>query len=105
MLSFSPKLVSKPKSLNTGTNTSTLNLIYFDDIAKFNDENDYIEQVRLKYYPSLSQQDARKNIHIDFAIEILINSRIAVSKYGIFKKASYVDVFAFALIVILLIIA
>lgn len=82
-----------------------LNLVYWADIAKISTAEIYIKKTIQKYKYMVTEEDAIDSIVIDLAKEIIINSRIALRKYDLFKKALYVDIFILMLSVIILVIA
>lgn len=102
LFSFVPNLQNHPESLVT--NKTPVNLLFFSDIAAFRDVNSYINQVRERYYPSVSSESIN-GILLDLASEILINSRIATRKYKLFKKGLFLDFFALIFAIIFLIIS
>lgn len=101
--SFIPNTTNRPqKSTN---NDSDLNLIFWSDIAKISSEEVYIEKTIEKYHFSITQDEAKSKLNIDIAKEIVINSRIALRKYSLFRKGLLVDIIMLAVTVILLVIA
>lgn len=81
------------------------NLLFWKDIAFFEDEERYLARVIERYFSGTTVSDEEKRILIDFSSEIVINSRIAMSKYNLFTYALYVDLSAFLLSIVLLILA
>ena len=64
-----------------------LNLMFYGDIAKLKDVNDYFELTKKLYY-----KDAEKcREQVDLAEEVLQNSKITVKKYKISKLAIIID--------------
>lgn len=81
------------------------NLLFWKDIAYFEDEKKYLAQVIECYFPDATVNEANRRMLIDFSCEIVINSRIAMSKYQFFTIALRIDFLAFILCFVLLIIA
>lgn len=83
----------------------TDNLLFWKDVAYFENEERYLDRVIKNYFPDTIVHDADRKMFIDFSSEIVINSRIARAKYKIFTLALYIDFIAFLLSVVLLILA
>lgn len=84
---------------------STDNLLFWKDIAYFEDEEKYLARVIEQYYPDATINDSERKMFLDFSSEIVINSRIAMAKYNLFSWALRIDFLAFLLSVVLLILA
>ena len=104
LLSFSPILISKAENYNS-IDSTTLNLIYFGDIAKLKDEIELINKTIERYYPQIDTESIMSNKILDISSEILINSRIAQRKYNFFKNALLLDIFTLILFISFFIIA
>lgn len=107
LVSFFPNL-----SLFSNTTTSASsdlskksNMIYFGKLAQIKSPDIYIANVLEKYFnKSINIKEVSPMVY-DFAEEIIINSNIAIKKYSLFKIAVVIDIFAFSLLIIALIIA
>lgn len=92
VLSFWPYLSNGiPKRKNYSNNMYELNLTFFGDIAKINNENSFLKYTKKKYFSQISS-DTFDNILIDLASEILINSKITYKKNVFFKIALILDI-------------
>lgn len=100
--SFLPNLSSEKTKTKSDNMVETYNLLFFGDLAKFNSTDDYIRYVCRKY--SFSDNYIEHPLIIDYANEILINSKIAVRKYQLFRKAVYFSIVGGAISVISLIV-
>ena len=83
---------------------SELNLLFYSDIAKLSEEQ-YKEQVRIKYGEQFGEKCFNNKIAFDYLSEIHINSCIANRKYILFKYAIKSDIFALVLCIIIFIVA
>ena len=101
--SFLPNDTSRPKSGPKFLPTD--NLLFWKDIAYSENEEKYMEHVISRYFPSAVVDDTEKQLYTDFCSEIVINSRIAMSKYNLFTLALRIDCLGFLLSVVLLILA
>jgi len=109
LISFIP-ITNNCTTINTHATAVTPNeqkdnLIFWHDIAKLEDENEYINSVISRYCPQNTSCDQPNKLCLDFASEILINSRIAKRKYTYFKIALSVDILALLICVLLFITA
>lgn len=100
LLSFIPK--SSMKKLCNDQNNQEINLLYYADIAKLETEM-YLEKVRNEYHLHIIKWE--EEICKDFAEEIIVNSRIAVRKYKLFKYAVMVDLMCIILFIMFILIA
>lgn len=100
LLSFSPNL-DKIVNYRGSKIGEDLNLIFFLEVANFDSPRDYIMNIRLKY--GIESDD--NSMNVDLASEIIANSRIAVIKYNLFKKAVGADFIAIMVLVVINIIA
>lgn len=105
LCSFSPITFNRPPKLTDRVNVKKLNLLFWGDIAKVKDETQYIHQIIERYFPHCALEKSAQRMCIDLACEIVINSRIANRKYELFKIALCIDVIAFLITAILLIVA
>ncbi len=103
LCSFIPNSANRPKPGPKYLPSD--NLLFWKDIAYFEDEEKYLDRVIERYFPGDAVEIAEKSMFIDFSSEIVINSRIAMRKYDIFSLALRIDFFAFFLNVVLLILA
>lgn len=103
LISFFPKAYNRPKTLKT--NEQNDNLIFWNDIAMIKDEVRYIELVIDRYFPGKNLNGESNKLCYDLASEIVINSRIARSKYNCFKKALKVDMASFLFCILLFVAA
>ena len=78
------------------------NLLYFGDIDKIGKADQYLQCVRNSYFPG---ERVESKLIEDYADEIVINSRLTVQKYQLFKCAVVVDILAFAIVIALIVIA
>lgn len=78
------------------------NLIFYKDIDEIGDVETYIKLVNKKYY---GDKETIGNRAIDLAVEVMVNSQIAMNKYMWFGYALKVDLLAVGCIVILFIAA
>ena len=81
------------------------NLLFYGNVAKIDDAKEYIELVRTRYYSQVLMEDVETKINIDFANEIITNSKIAVKKYNMFKASLGIDIIMLIVAIVLLIIA
>lgn len=103
LVSFFPKAYNRPKMLKT--NEQSDNLVFWNDIAMIKDEERYIELVIDRYFSGKNLNREPNKLCYDLASEIVINSRIARSKYNCFKNALKVDVISFLLCILLFVAA
>lgn len=102
LISFHPNL--KSETDNQGEYyTKNKNLVFYGDISKIKDANSYIDAIKYRY--KLDMCEKEKNICEDLAVEIVINSKIAMSKYHLFRKAIYLDIMALVVFSLCMIIA
>ena len=102
LISFYPNLKDKTND-QSEDNVENSNFVFYGDVAKIKDSETYINCLKNTY--SIRMQQEEKNICKDLAVEILINSKITMAKYGWFKKAVIIDVTALCFFIISLIIA
>ena len=103
LVSFMPE--TKNVSSNEKDAQEDNNLLFFGDIAKCNDRTDYIEKTKKRYFLPIDPEKENENINSDLASEILINSRLTVKKYNLFKLALMIDFLCLALTAAFFIIA
>ena len=103
LLSFMPEI--KNVSSDEKDVQEANNLLFFGDIAKCNDKTDYIEKTKKRYFLSIDTEIENENINTDLASEILINSRLTVKKYNLFKVALMIDFLFLMLTAVFFIIA
>lgn len=102
MLSFLPKLTGKSKIrkiLDCITSclkkdTTEENLLFFEDIKKYSKE-EYVKKINEVYYNYSDKQITK--YQLDLSNEIIYNSYIASLKYWLFKIAILLDIIAFLL--------
>lgn len=99
LLSFFP-IFNNIKSETKYNKNDDLNLIFFRDIAKFDDADEYIEIVNNKYF---NKRPNTSKLEKDLALEIIVNSKITVIKYEIFALALRVEMFGMFIMVIIFI--
>lgn len=78
-------------------------LIFYNDIYKFKSSKKYLMTIYKYYYNSNIQVEDLRKIEVDYAKEILINSRITSYKNKIFKLAlisNFVSIFVFFIFLI-----
>ena len=68
-------------------------------------KTDYIEKTKKRYFLPIDPETENENINSDLASEILINSRLTVKKYNLFKLALMIDFLCLALTAAFFIIA
>lgn len=73
-------------------------LIFYGDICKYNDCKEYLKDFFYRYF-NIRKTNFEK-IYIDYTSEILINSRIALSKYRLFKYSILLEIVATVLLCI-----
>lgn len=71
-----------------------LNLIFYGDLVDYNCAKEFVIDIYKQYFEIDINEDQVKKVHLDYAEEILINSRIAVKKYRFFKWALLSDLSA-----------
>lgn len=76
------------------------NYIFFGDIALIDNAKDYISNVNTCYFNGQKQNSESDKLVLDFANEIIYNSRLACRKFVAFKWALGIDILAVACIVI-----
>lgn len=103
LISFFPKTENRPKEKKAKRKND--NLIFWGDIAFFENEGRYIECVISRYFPGNTLNGEPNKMCYDLASEIIINSRIAQYKYSCFKNAIKVDIFSFFPCILLFVIA
>lgn len=104
LLSFVPQTPSRPDPKIVEDETWVPNLVFWMDIANTKNENHYLQLVKDHYFPD-DPAAPDSALCIDLACEIVINSRIAARKYQFFNRALKIDLAAFFVTVILLIVA
>lgn len=102
LFSFIPNTKSRPDA-NITLNDEKLNLLFFGDIALIGTTERYIELSINRYF--FGSKTSTNALVYDLASEILINSRIALKKYGDFKWAIKIDFFAVFLTILFLCLA
>ena len=108
LLSFLPSLGSKVEKSNCyfGANEEQKvdgdNLIFFETLKKYSGD-DYIQQV-CKIYFNENKYSPTK-YQLDLSDELVYNSNIVSRKYKFFKKAVYLDIIAFLLLAISMVLA
>lgn len=90
----------KTKKLSNDVNN---NLLFYKDIRNY-DPVTYVEKVYNTYFEKISSKNLSK-IHLDYANEIIINSRITMRKLNFFSAALYIDIAAIAFVCLLIILA
>ena len=103
LYSFLPNTISRPQ--NTISNATQNNLLFWGDIAKMPNTEEYIQATVQRYFSSLNGTDFERKKIEDLASEILINSRITSKKYALFRFALVVDMVSMAFVALFLIIA
>ena len=101
--SFLPNDTSHPEP--SSKSPSTDNLLFWKDIAYIEDDKKYLARVIEQYYPDATVNDSVRKMLLAFSSEIVINSRIAMTKYNLFFWALRIDFLAFVLSVVLIILA
>lgn len=104
LVSFIPNTKSRPDANEPPLNNDELNLLFFGDIALIGTTEKYIKLSIDKYFAGKGM-DLTDKLVCDLASEVLINSRIAVKKYGDFKWATKIDFLALLLTIIFLCVA
>lgn len=99
LLSFFP-IFNNIKNKTKSNKNDDLNLIFFRDIAKFDDADEYIKIVNNKYF---NMRPNTSKLEKDLALEIIVNSKITVSKYGLFSLALKVELFGLVIMVFIFI--
>ena len=102
LISFSPNLKNKADEKGAEI-IENCNLIFYGDIAKLGDSDIYLSCVQNRY--KFQFDESEKYLYEDLAEEIVINSQIAVKKYGMFKKAIVIDILAVVVLGVSLVIA
>jgi hypothetical protein len=69
-------------------------LIFYGDLVDYNCAKEFVIDIYKQYFEIDINEDQVKKVHLDYAEEILINSRIAVKKYRFFKWALLSDLSA-----------
>lgn len=100
--SFCPKLSPVKAMHGEGQN---LNLIFYGDIARCKDSNDYLDKVHNRYFVHGDANAYKIQINKDLAYEIFQNSIIAVGKYQKFKLAVIIDIIGFCFVIFMMIMA
>lgn len=98
MVSFFPFLANKASKREKAKIAE--NYIFFGDIALIDNAKDYISNVNTCYFNGQKQNSESDKLVLDFANEIIYNSRFACRKFVAFKWALGIDVLAVACIVI-----
>ena len=95
LFSIFPRESPSPKKNDTNRE---LNLIYFGDIACVADKRAYLALIKERYFSGNSESEASEaeELLLDLAHEIIINSRIAELKCGLFKAAIIFAAISFA---------
>ena len=106
LISFLPMLGNKERKnfpIKKGKKKITGdNLIFFENIKKYS-VDDYIKQISKMYWGD--DKFAPTKYQIDLSEEIVCNSNIASRKYKLFKIAVYLDIVAFLLLAIFIMLA
>lgn len=95
LLSFSPVVSAfKAKKKFPSRNKANLNLLFYGELVQYDSAKDYVVQIYKRYYNTGLNENQVSKIHLDYADEILINSRITARKYTFFKWALFSDLLA-----------
>ena len=100
LISFIPNTNSRP-DVEKSTDYDAMNLLFYGDIALIGTTSKYIELSINRYFTGVEPMIGDKIVY-DLASNVLINSRIAMKKYGLFKWAVKVDLLAIAFVIIFL---
>ena len=107
LVSFIPCMVNNKNSICDKTkktlNDVNDNLLFYKDIRNY-DPVTYVEKVYNTYFKNISCKVIPK-IHLDYAKEIIVNSRITMKKLNLFSIALYIDIAVIAFVSLLIIIA
>lgn len=105
LLSFFPNVKSRPTNQNYKKKEDiNPNLLFFGDIAKMLSTEKYIELSLSMYFAGKETVQYDKETY-DLASEVLMNSRIAVQKYNVFKCAAKIDFVALIVMVLFFVVA
>lgn len=102
ILSFIPNL-GKASKKGRKINGERLNLIFYADIALFESYEEYLNSVKRRYFRD--NNDSNGILELDFAEEIVINSKICMKKYKWFNQAIKIDYISIILITIFFVMA
>lgn len=103
MYSFSPNTTNRVHTVKAGKIYD--NLVFWNDIATMQNEQQYIDLVKERYFKGMTFYIEHDKLSYDLASEIIINSRITKKKYQLFKGALCVDICSFVLCIVFLIVA
>ena len=105
ILSFWPNLLSSLQKRNDKSNNENeLNLIFFGDIAKIDNEKAFLEYTKKKYFTRDGSENT-DHVIIDLASEVLINSKITKKKNNFFMIALILDIACLAVLMVVIMIA
>lgn len=67
-------------------------LIFFQDISKCKNAEEYVIRIYKDYYNSVKCENDISKLELDYAKEIIYNSKVTVRKYKCFKYALYCSI-------------
>lgn len=102
LLSFIPKISSIKHKYNANIIYINKNLIFFEDIIKAKDYEEYLINIYEDYYNTKVSKEELNLKEKHLAEEIFINSNIASNKYKHFKYSLYCCLVGIALLIILI---
>lgn len=92
--------ISREKNISNANNI----LIFYGDISNYNSAELYLKDIYKYYIKTKVETEDLQKIEVDYATEILINSKITSYKYKCFKNAIkiyFIGVFIFAIFIFL----
>lgn len=98
---FMDKPINMCKEVYDGSNV----LMFYEEISKYESSEMYLRDLYKYYFDKDVEPQNMKKYELDYAKEILINSRITSSKYKHFKWALRLDSLAIILLVIFYVVA
>lgn len=108
MFSFLPRLENKVKRKNFFIFANKKkrykgdNLIFFENIKEYSG-NSYIQKICKEYFRKKKYNPTK--YELDLSDEIIYNSKITSRKYKLFRWAVYLDIIAFGLFLIVIVLA
>lgn len=99
LISFWPNSSSNTNKKQLILDVDGTNYLFYADIAKYSSEEQYLRLVMRDYFNE-NKESVFSEMCLDYAKEILINSKIAVWKYKLFKIALCFDLASFGMMIV-----
>lgn len=105
LISFFPNTgvyKDKPSIPDEDTPNNDRLLIFYEDIKKYPSPEKYLQDIYKHYFGVHVELKGLKRVELDYAVEILSNSKIASYKYKLFKYALILNFIGLLIFIILL---